>query len=242
MGPLLYPTLALPAAPVPPAHKTREHILIELIELPIGIPRTEVVAPPSKHGCQLRDDLLHVLPALPRIGHLSHTFPDSLHRLRRRPPLHEVPARIPLDTSLLAYRAPQEYKALPPAPQVHHPRLLRMQFESQPLHYQPYSPQRFPGLRFPLAHHHEVIAVPHQHPDLTTPRLPDPIQVVQIDVRQQRRDHSALRGSRQRLPPRPVFHPPRCQPVGSTSTPADPRSAPSPTPLGSPSGCCRSSP
>src|SRR6185369_16282301 len=114
MGPLLHPTLTLPASPVLPAHQTTKHVLIELIELPIGIPRTEVVAPPSKHGIQLRDNLLHILPALPRISHLSHTFPDSLHRLRRRPPLHEVPAWIPLDTSLLAYRTPKKDKAFLP--------------------------------------------------------------------------------------------------------------------------------
>ena len=85
-------------------------------------------------------------------------------------------------------------------------------------------------------------AVANQDSQLATPRRPDPIQLVQVDVGQQRRDHSALRCSRQRFSHRAILHHSALPTIGgSTSTPFDPRSAPSPTPSGFPSGCCQSS-
>src|SRR6476646_2485317 len=36
----------------------------------------KVVPPATKHGIQFRDDLLHILPALPRIGDLPNTVPE----------------------------------------------------------------------------------------------------------------------------------------------------------------------
>src|SRR3990172_12576100 len=105
MRPLLHPTRSLPAAPVHPAREPRIHIAVELIELPFGVPRPEVVAPSPKNGIQRRDDLLHVLPAMPRTGQLMHALPDSLHRFGRRPPLPVMRSRVPLDAPLLAKRA-----------------------------------------------------------------------------------------------------------------------------------------
>src|ERR1700691_2733472 len=110
--PLLRSTRPLPAAPDHPVREPYIHIAVELIELPVGISRPEVVAPTSKNGIQCRDDLLHILPAVPRIGQLMHAFPDALRRLGRRPPLHKVRAPVPLDAPLLANRAAQKYKAL----------------------------------------------------------------------------------------------------------------------------------
>jgi hypothetical protein len=55
----------LPAAALLPPKQTPEHECVHFVELPIGIPRPEVVSPAAKHGIQFRDYLLHVLPALP---------------------------------------------------------------------------------------------------------------------------------------------------------------------------------
>ncbi len=128
------------------------------MKLPVGIPRPEIVAPTSKNGIPCRNDLLHIFPAVPRLGQLTQVFPDSLRRLGRRPPPHKVRARVPLDAPFLANRAAQKYKALLAASQVHHARLLRMQFQTKPVHRQPDSPQCFPGLRFRPAHS------PRNHP------------------------------------------------------------------------------
>src|ERR1700686_4376370 len=108
MGPLLHPTRPLPASPTHPLSQPAVHVRVELIELQLRIPGAKVVAPPPKHGIQFGDDLLHILPALPRIGHLMHAFPDSLHRLGRRPPLRVVPSRVPLYAPLLSNRAAQK--------------------------------------------------------------------------------------------------------------------------------------
>ena len=66
-----------------------------------------------------------------------------------------------------------------------------MQREPEPVHHQPDPPERFPGRRFRAAHGHEIIGVPDQFSQLATPRRPDPIQFIQVDIGQQRRDHAA---------------------------------------------------
>src|SRR5262249_60984107 len=108
---------SLPAPPELPAAQTRDHEGVHVMELPIGIPRPEIVPPAAKHGRQFCDDLLHILPALPLAGDLSHTVPEFLRRLRDRPPLHEMPAGIPLHAPPLANRASEQYVALLPAVQ-----------------------------------------------------------------------------------------------------------------------------
>ena len=126
------------------------------MELPIGIPRPEIVPPAAKHGRQFCDDLLHILPALPLAGDLSHTVPEFLRRLRARPPLHEMPAGISLDAPPLANRASQEYEALLTAFQVHQPRLRWMQRQPEPVHHQSDPPEPFPCLRLRSAHGYEI--------------------------------------------------------------------------------------
>src|SRR5579885_3663096 len=102
----------LPAPPVLPAAEAFDHEVVHLVELPVGIPRPEIVPPAAKYGRQFRDDLLHILPALPLAGQLSHAIPQFLRSLRTRPPLHEMPARVSLNAPLLANRASQKYEAL----------------------------------------------------------------------------------------------------------------------------------
>ncbi len=102
-----------------PASQARHHKIVHLVELPVGVPRPEIVPPAAKHGRQFRDDLLHFLPVLPLVGQLSHAIPKFLRRLRTGPPLHEMPTGIPLDAPPLTNRASQEYEALFPTSQVH---------------------------------------------------------------------------------------------------------------------------
>ena len=49
---------ALPAAPVLPATQTPYHEAVHLVELPIGVPRPEIAPPTTKHGRQLRGQLI----------------------------------------------------------------------------------------------------------------------------------------------------------------------------------------
>ncbi len=59
------------------------------------------------------------------------------------------------------------------------------------------------------AHHHQVVGVADQHPVLAG--RPRPVQPVQVDVRQQRGDHPALRGAGHRPTQRAVLHDSRAQ-------------------------------
>src|SRR5579864_4768480 len=110
MGPLFHPLAALPSPTTHPLGQSMIDIAIQLIELPFGVPRPEVVSPAPEHRIQRGDDLLHVFPAVPRSGQLMHALSDSLHRFGRRPPLHVIRARVPLYAPLLSNRAAQKYK------------------------------------------------------------------------------------------------------------------------------------
>src|SRR5450631_3521958 len=101
-SPLRWP---LPTTPVLPASQALYHEVVHFVELPVGVPRPEIVPPAAKHGRQFRDDLLHFFPALPLAGQLSHTVSQFLRRLRARPSLHEMPAWLSLNTPLLSNRA-----------------------------------------------------------------------------------------------------------------------------------------
>src|SRR5271157_4454938 len=213
MGPLLQPTPTLPGSPDHPAGQPLVHAGVQLVELPVGISRPKVVAPSPEHGVQFGDDLLPVVPAAPRLGQLMDASPDPFHRLGRRPPLHIVPPWIPQDASLLPDRTSPENKTSLPPPQVHHPRLLRMQHQTQLARHKLDLSKRLLRLRLRWRHHHEIVGIADPHPERPTLLRPEPIQQVQVDVGQQRREDSALRGSRQRLPHRTVFHHPGLQPL-----------------------------
>ena len=79
-----------------PASQARHHKIVHLVELPVGVPRPEIVPPAARHGRQFRDDLLHFLPALPLAGQLSHAI--AKFRLRRldapSSPMGEAKGRI----------------------------------------------------------------------------------------------------------------------------------------------------
>lgn len=58
------------APPVLPAAELAHHAGIHPIELPVGVARPEVITPAAKSGSQFRNQLLHILPALPLAGNL----------------------------------------------------------------------------------------------------------------------------------------------------------------------------
>jgi len=118
---------ALAAAPMLPVAQTLHHEMIQAVEFPIGIARSEIIPPTAKYGIEFHDQLLHVFPALPLAGDLSHPVSEFPFRFRAWPSLGEVPTRVTLDAPFLANRASQERKALLTPVQVHQPRLRWMQ-------------------------------------------------------------------------------------------------------------------
>src|SRR5438046_3818259 len=72
------------------------HVVVDLGELPGGVPGPKVVPPAPQHGIQSGDQDSHVFhPVAPRIGELPNASPKAPHAPRRRPPLQEHPAGIP---------------------------------------------------------------------------------------------------------------------------------------------------
>jgi hypothetical protein len=120
------------------------------------------------------------------------TGPSFLAR-RSLPTPPELPAADALNTALLADRTPQKNETPLATPQVHPPGLLRMQWQTQPVHHQLDPPKRFPGRRLRPAHRNEIVGIVNQFAELATARRPAPVQLVQVNVGQQRRDHSTLR-------------------------------------------------
>src|SRR5262249_25128501 len=149
------PRLPLTAASMHPTHQPVVDEVVHLQKFPCARPRTTVVSPSAKYGIQFGDDLLHVLPAVPRIRDLAHAIPETLHGLGRWPAIHKVPSRIPQNTALLADRTSQEYEAPLPPPQIHHPRLLPVQRQPQFPHHKLNLSTRRLRLRFRGRHHTE---------------------------------------------------------------------------------------
>src|SRR4051812_4539874 len=114
MGPLCVPELrALPAPPVLPAVEALVQVLVDGVEFPFAVSGPEVVPPSPDHGIERRDDLLHVARSrAARVGQVMDARADTLHRLERRPPLHEVPARVALDAPSLVDVPAEEVESL----------------------------------------------------------------------------------------------------------------------------------
>src|SRR5947208_10147728 len=84
------------------------HVVVDLGELPGGVPGPKVVPPAPQHGIQSGDQDSHVFhPVAPRIGELANASPKAPHAPRRRPPLQEHPAGI---TQRPTHPEPSHYK------------------------------------------------------------------------------------------------------------------------------------
>src|SRR5579863_5184528 len=122
----------LPSAPPHPAQDTLVDVLVHRVKLPVRGSRPKVLAPASKHGIELADQFVHVLhSAAPRVREHVDSASEALQRLLRRPSLHEMQVRRPLDAPRLADLASQKGEALRAPSQIDLPRLLRMQHEPE---------------------------------------------------------------------------------------------------------------
>jgi hypothetical protein len=65
-----------------------------------------------------------------------------------------------------------------------------MQLEPQTRKDHPHAPMGFLDRCLRVAHHHEIIGVADQCAKVRTPLLPHPVEDMQVDVGEQRRDHA----------------------------------------------------
>ena len=83
---------------------------------------------------------------------------------------------------------PQEVEPLASIPTEHHAGLVRMEAQAQAVENQPHPPESFTGLPLGLAEDDQIVSVPHQLTQTTTAVLPEPIQLVEHHVREERGD------------------------------------------------------
>src|SRR6266540_843104 len=103
----------------------------------------------------------------------------------------------------------EEVQPLASFAQVHDPRLRLLELQAQLGQDGSERRKSALGLRLCPAHHHEIIRVAHQH--AAPARPPDPVEPVQVDVAQKRRDNTALRSAGHATPDRALLHHPRAQ-------------------------------
>src|SRR5688572_19065518 len=72
-------------------------------------------------------------------------------------------------------------------------RLLRMQLEPETREHDAHSLAGFLNRRFRVAHDHEIVGIADQRAEMRAPVLPDAVEDMQVNVRQQGRDDAALR-------------------------------------------------
>src|SRR6266545_2631546 len=98
----------------------------------------------------------------------------------------------------------EEVETLASLPQMHDPRLRLLQREAE---FGQDASQRHEGafgLPFAPAQHHQIVGVTHQY--AAPARLPDPVEPVQVDVAEQRRDNTTLRRTGHAAPDRALLH------------------------------------
>lgn len=188
--------VALPAAPAPPRLLAQEqsqplaHVVVHLLELAAGVADPEVGPPAAQQAVELvHQRLRRFEQPIPRRGDRLNAVPHPLHRSTARPALQVPPAAIPPGFHLTPVE-PQKIEALPSIPDEHHLGLLRVEREAQPGEDFPHPPQRFPGCAFCPTQDDEVVSVPDQLPQRAAVVLPEPVQFVEHDIRQQGRAHA----------------------------------------------------
>src|SRR5712692_7512774 len=193
-------------------------VSVDLVELASGVPGAEVVAPTAQQRVQVADDdpdVLHTVAIA--AGQLLHALPDALHAARRGPALEEI---APLALSLpdlsahaLAQMATEEVEAFASIAQLDPPRLFRVQRQPEAFHDFADAPLGLLALRLRVAHDHKVVRVAHQRTQVGPPPLPRGVEDVQVEIGQQRRDHSALWRPREHLGATPLLHHSCTQPL-----------------------------
>ena len=106
----------------------------------------------------------------------------------------------------LAQVTAEKVEALAAAREVDVSRFLRMQLQTETRENRSYALLGLLARRLRVAHDHEVVRVAHQHAQMRVPARPHGVEHVQVDVRQQRRNHAALRRARDGRAHLAVFH------------------------------------
>src|SRR5688572_16583585 len=116
-------------------------------------------------------------------------------------------------THALAQMTTEKIEALATAREIDQSRLLPMQLEPETREHGAHPLPGFLDRRVRVTHHHEIVGVADQRAQVCTPALPYPVEDMQVDVGQQRRDHPALRGTRWRGRPPALLHHTRGEPL-----------------------------
>jgi hypothetical protein len=107
--------------------------------------------------------------------------------------------------------AAEEVKPLPAFTQVNHSRLLRMQLQPQPGQHHAGKLTGLPGLSLAAARNDEIVRIADERAVSAVSERS--VQGVQIDVREQRGDHPALRSPGHRTPELALIHHPCLEPL-----------------------------
>jgi glycerol-3-phosphate dehydrogenase len=150
----------------------------------------EVVEPAPQHRIQTADDLLRLRPSVRRVW--LRIF--VLQRLQALV-AHPAPSRLEA--------VAQELEALAHKPAVAHMGLVRMQLQTFRSDPRTHHVQRMDRLGSAPAQNHEVVGVTH-HRQTQPGQLH--VQIVQVQIRQQRADHRTLRRAARRRPALQLLH------------------------------------
>src|SRR5436190_10898684 len=185
-------------------HELGVDVRVHLLEMPVGVPDAEVLTPAPKNRVQRPNFLLETVEVILR-DRIADLVSDAAHRFRRRPAIAEASFRV------AAHR--HEPKVHPEKVEsiggVDSTRLLRAQGQTQAPDdvLQPAKPR----LRVSSAENHQVVTVANQFRS-AHPRLPFDVESMQICVRDQWRNHTALWRTRDHRPHGSVFQDARLQP------------------------------
>jgi hypothetical protein len=130
------------------------------------------------------------LPPVQSWGQFLHALPHPLHGAHARPALEEVdlPAFLLPDPTAhpLVQVAAEKVEALVASREVHLPRLLRVQLQTETRHHVLHASLGLLDIPSRPAHHDEIVRVANQHAKMRAPLLPHGVERGQVDIRQER--------------------------------------------------------
>ena len=190
---ILRRTTKLPTMPLAPRPQKATppflHVPVDLPEGRAWVTEAKVISPTTEKPVHLRDEFLRRQLNLP-LGHLAQPVLHSIHRLSRRDYI-QIPSRTKL-ISIKAKGKTQKIKAFTFLSQVNDTCLIPVQIQPQSIQH-PIDIVRHSDANV-VGQNDKIIRIPHQLclncPGWTTPAIKLPIQLMQENVGQQRRDHS----------------------------------------------------
>src|SRR5882672_5494705 len=187
--------MTTPLAPIPQeAAEADMQVVVERAESPTWVPVTEVRRPAAQQRVDRRDGVgqrrLH-----PRRGQPAQFFSHARLRPLRRDDV-EIASTPAEAVVVVPKHEAQEIEARPRYAQAYHPRLGSVHGQPKVPFERPFNP-RDDAWPHPPREHDEVVGVPHQSrlrklrgTVLVVKRT---VEIVEVDIGQQRRDHAALR-------------------------------------------------